>query len=64
MTQINVKNRTIFCLDNLKILRNINSASVDLIYMDPPFNKKRFLQHQLVHQRKELLLKIGLTNKI
>lgn len=41
MAQINVKNRTIFCLDNLHILRNINSASVDLIYMDPPFNKKK-----------------------
>ena len=35
---INVKNRTIFTGDNLDILRGINSNSVDLIYLDPPFN--------------------------
>ncbi len=39
--KINVKNRTIFCHDNLDILRGINSNSVDLIYIDPPFNKKK-----------------------
>ena len=33
----NSKNRTIFCGDNLDILRGINSESVDLIYLDPPF---------------------------
>ena len=35
------KNRTIFCYDNLDILRGINSNSIDLIYLDPPFNKKK-----------------------
>ena len=35
------KNRTIFCHDNLEILRGINSNSIDLIYLDPPFNKKK-----------------------
>lgn len=34
-------NRTIFCRDNLEILRGINSNSIDLIYLDPPFNKGR-----------------------
>lgn len=29
----------IFCRDNLEVLRGMNSASVDLIYLDPPFNK-------------------------
>ena len=38
---INVKPRTIFCHDNLPILRGMNSASIDLIYLDPPFNKGR-----------------------
>ncbi len=28
-----------FCRDNLEVLRGLNSASVDLIYLDPPFNK-------------------------
>ena len=38
----NVKNRTIFCKDNLEILRGFNSNSIDLIYLDPPFNKKKY----------------------
>ena len=38
---LNVDNRSIFCKDNLEILRNINSNSVDLIYLDPPFNSKK-----------------------
>ena len=37
----NVKNRSVFCSDNLDILRNINSDCIDLIYLDPPFNKKK-----------------------
>ena len=36
---MNIENRTIYCEDNLKILQGINSESVDLIYLDPPFNK-------------------------
>ncbi len=38
---INIKNRTIFCHDNLGVLQGINSESIDLIYLDPPFNKKK-----------------------
>lgn len=38
---LNVKNRTLFIRDNLDILVNINSESVDLIYLDPPFNSNR-----------------------
>ena len=38
---MNVKNRTIFCHDNLYILRGLDTESVDLIYLDPPFNSKR-----------------------
>ena len=37
----NLTNRTIFCRDNLDVLDAINSDSVDLIYLDPPFNKKK-----------------------
>lgn len=39
--EMNVKNRTIFTGDNLHVLRGINSDSVDLIYLDPPFNSKK-----------------------
>ena len=38
---INISNRTIFCKDNLDVLQGINSESVDLIYLDPPFNKNK-----------------------
>ena len=38
---MNLKNRTLFIADNLDIMRGIDSESVDLIYLDPPFNTKR-----------------------
>ena len=37
----NVKNRTIFQGDNLDVMRGMNDACVDLIYLDPPFNSDR-----------------------
>lgn len=36
----NWANKTIWTGDNLYIMRGMNSASVDLIYLDPPFNSK------------------------
>ena len=38
---MNVQNRTIFSNDNLPILRGIDTESIDLIYLDPPFNSNR-----------------------
>ena len=38
---LNFKNRTIWTGDNLPIMRGMNSESVDLIYLDPPFNSNR-----------------------
>ena len=37
----NWKNRTLWTGDNLDIMRGMNSDSVDLIYLDPPFNSKQ-----------------------
>ena len=37
----NFADKTIWTGDNLDILRGLNSASVDLIYLDPPFNSNR-----------------------
>ena len=37
----NFADRTIWTGDNLDILRGLNSASVDLIYLDPPFDSNR-----------------------
>ncbi len=37
----NWTNRTMWTGDNLDIMRGMNSASVDLIYLDPPFNSNK-----------------------
>ena len=36
-----IKNRTLIQGDNLVVLRGMDSESVDLIYLDPPFNSNR-----------------------
>ncbi len=41
MTTANFQTRTLYHCDNLDVLRGMNSASVDLIATDPPFNKSR-----------------------
>lgn len=41
---MNVKNRTLFIADNLDIMRGIDSETIDLIYLDPPFNTKKQYQ--------------------
>ena len=38
---MNVKNRSVFSNDNLPVLRGLDTESVDLIYLDPPFNSNR-----------------------
>ena len=38
---MNVDNRTLFIADNLDIMRGMDSNTVDLIYLDPPFNTKK-----------------------
>ena len=38
---MNVKNRTLFIADNLDIMRGIDDETIDLIYLDPPFNTKK-----------------------
>ena len=35
---MNIQNRTLFIADNLDIMRGIDSETIDLIYLDPPFN--------------------------
>ena len=41
MIHPNWKNRTLFIADNLRVLRGMDSGTVDLIATDPPFNTKR-----------------------
>ena len=41
MTTPNWTNQTIWTGDNLEIMRGMNSESVDLIYLDPPFQSDR-----------------------
>ena len=46
----NAANRTIFIRDNLEVMRGINSAAVDLIYLDPLFNSKRMFEASIGSQ--------------
>ena len=41
MNQPNFKPGTVWIGDNLPVMRGMNSESVDLIYLDPPFNSNR-----------------------
>ena len=41
MSELNFAGGSIWTGDNLPILRGMNSACVDLIYLDPPFNSNR-----------------------
>ncbi len=34
---MNFDNRTLFIADNLDIMRGMDSGTIDLIYLDPPF---------------------------
>ena len=52
MSNPNWKNRTIWTGDNLPILRGLNSESVDLIYLDPPFNSNRTYSAPSVARRR------------
>ncbi len=47
MAEPNWNNRTLFVADNIRILRGMNSESVDCIATDPPFNKKRIFNAPL-----------------
>ncbi len=37
MTQLNMENRTLGVMDNLRFLRSLNNECIDLIAIDPPF---------------------------
>ena len=41
MTEANFASGTVWTGDNLHIMRGMNAACVDLIYLDPPFNSNR-----------------------
>ena len=41
MATANFASATIWAGDNLPVMRGVNSACVDLIYLDPPFNSNR-----------------------
>lgn len=47
MAMPNWKNRSLFISDNIRILRGMNSETVDCIATDPPFNAKRLFNAPL-----------------
>ena len=45
MSKLNCKNQTVFIGDNREVMLGLNSACVDLIATDPPFNRERRFDH-------------------
>ena len=41
MTSFQLKTQSIYCGDNLKMLKDIPDESIDLCYIDAPFNSNR-----------------------
>jgi DNA modification methylase len=41
MAKYQLKTNVIYCGDNLEMLKEIPDESIDLIYIDPPFNSNR-----------------------
>ena len=41
MANPNFKNHTLWTGDNLHVMRGLNSETIDLIYLDPPFNSNK-----------------------
>ena len=41
LTDSNIPNRTLWAGDNLDVMRGMNSETIDLIYLDPPFNSSK-----------------------
>ena len=37
-----MRNRSLYCMDNLEVLRALPEGCMDLIYLDPPFNKNKY----------------------
>ena len=44
MSETNFANRTMWTKDNLDVMRGMNDACVDFIYLDPPFNSDRYYE--------------------
>ena len=63
MLQKNIKNRTIFCKDNLDLLRGMNTETIDLVYLDPPFNKNKTFTAPIGTSAEGAVLKIFLKGE-
>ena len=58
--QPNWDNRTLFVADNYEMMLDMDDETVDLIYLDPPFNSKREYTAPLTNTKK-LLSKVLMT---
>jgi len=53
--QKNSGTNKIYLADNLKILRGMKAGSIDLIYIDPPFNTKKLRKHTRLKTKQSIL---------
>jgi site-specific DNA-methyltransferase (adenine-specific) len=53
--QRNSGTNKIYLADNLKILRGMTAGSIDLVYIDPPFNTKKLRKHTKLKTTQSIL---------
>jgi len=53
--QNNSGTNKIYLADNLKILRDMKAGSIDLVYIDPPFNTKKLRKHTKLKTTQSML---------
>ena len=58
---MNLENRTIYIGDNLPVLRGTDSDSVDLVYLDPPFNSNEEYSAPIGGGAREVVFKDAFT---
>lgn len=55
MTNLNFETGTVWNADNLDVMRGMNSETIDLIYLDPPFNSGKQYSMPLEAEMKNAL---------
>ena len=53
--QKNSGTNKIYLADNLRVLRDMQAGSVDLVYIDPPFNTKKLRKHTRLKTKQSIL---------
>lgn len=59
MSSLNFELGAVWNADNLDVMRGMNSETVDLIYLDPPFKNQKRFQSAMTHRAENLVDGLG-----